>query len=247
MPKNNNLQDYLQDLYEGIKSRKPDASKNPQDFRREIENLAKTDDADALAADIRLGKTAYVDNEKITGTIEDYDGSVILDGEVYNFDYTKPYIFKVEEVYSDATTPATIYCIPQETGSVRFYPVANEDLFGTDIKNYVYRFYVSIPSGGGEVSVYAVRNDRGNTSTLGECIWAAGKVNTIVPTTTSGSMVDSWTSSEKAAFVSAAGLHDNPNLYTYSLTEGAYFIEVKLADIYDNRGVRFADIVLSIL
>lgn len=83
MPKNNNLQDYLQDLYEGIKSRKPDASKNPQNFRQEIENLARTDDADAIAADIRLGKTAYVDSEKITGIIPDYDGSVT--GEVVKY------------------------------------------------------------------------------------------------------------------------------------------------------------------
>ena len=76
MPKNNNLQDYLKDLYDGIRSRKPDASKNPQDFRHEIENLVFTGDADAIAADIRLNKTAYVNDVKIAGTIKDYDGAV---------------------------------------------------------------------------------------------------------------------------------------------------------------------------
>ena len=80
MPKTNNLQDYLQDLYEGISSKKPNASKNPQDFRNEIENLISTGDATAKAADIRLGKTAYANDIKLSGTIEDYDGS--LSGEV---------------------------------------------------------------------------------------------------------------------------------------------------------------------
>lgn len=40
MSKENNLKDYLTDLYEGIVSKKPDASKNPQHFRREIEGIA---------------------------------------------------------------------------------------------------------------------------------------------------------------------------------------------------------------
>ena len=75
MAKNNNLKDYLVDLYQGIASRKPNASKNPQDFRSEIENLVFTSDANAAASDIRAGKTAYVNDVKITGTIEDYNGT----------------------------------------------------------------------------------------------------------------------------------------------------------------------------
>lgn len=39
MSKENNLHDYFADLYQGIASKKPDASKNPQDFRAEIEAL----------------------------------------------------------------------------------------------------------------------------------------------------------------------------------------------------------------
>ena len=73
MAKNNNLKDYLVDLYQGIASRKPNASKNPQDFRSEIENLVFTSDANAAAPDIRAGKTAYANDVKITGTIKDYD------------------------------------------------------------------------------------------------------------------------------------------------------------------------------
>lgn len=39
MSKSDNLRDYLADLYEGIASKKPNASRNPQDFRREIEGI----------------------------------------------------------------------------------------------------------------------------------------------------------------------------------------------------------------
>ena len=39
MSKSNNLKDYLADLYQGIASKKPNASKNPQDFRAEIESI----------------------------------------------------------------------------------------------------------------------------------------------------------------------------------------------------------------
>jgi hypothetical protein len=39
MNKTNNLKAYLRDLYEGIESKKPDASRNPQDFRSEIEAI----------------------------------------------------------------------------------------------------------------------------------------------------------------------------------------------------------------
>lgn len=39
MSKQDNLKDYLADLYQGIASKKPGASKNPQDFRREIESI----------------------------------------------------------------------------------------------------------------------------------------------------------------------------------------------------------------
>lgn len=39
MAKTNNLKDYLTDLYEGIASKKPNASRNPQNFRSEIESI----------------------------------------------------------------------------------------------------------------------------------------------------------------------------------------------------------------
>ena len=39
MSKENNLKDYLTDLYQGIVSKKPGASRNPQNFRSEIEQI----------------------------------------------------------------------------------------------------------------------------------------------------------------------------------------------------------------
>ena len=39
MSKQNNLKDYLTDLYAGIVTKKPDASRNPQNFRAEIESI----------------------------------------------------------------------------------------------------------------------------------------------------------------------------------------------------------------
>ena len=39
MSKQNNLKDYLTDLYAGIATKKPDASRNPQNFRAEIESI----------------------------------------------------------------------------------------------------------------------------------------------------------------------------------------------------------------
>lgn len=79
MAKTDNLKDYLTDLYEGIKSKNPNASRNPQNFRTDIEAIeagVNTTDATATSSDILLGKTAYVNDEKIEGTIETYDYSV---------------------------------------------------------------------------------------------------------------------------------------------------------------------------
>ena len=69
--KTNNLKAYLRDLYEGIVSKKPDASRNPQNFRSEIEairtggELYEVMDASELPEDAPDGSLALVEGEPI--------------------------------------------------------------------------------------------------------------------------------------------------------------------------------------
>lgn len=238
MPKNNNLQDYLKDLYEGIKSRKPDASKNPQDFRREIENLAKTDDADALAADIRLGKTAYVDNQKITGTIEDYNGEMLING--LSFDATQPFLFRIEEIHSDSNTSAEIKL---DFKSVTFAPIKYEDYVAATAPTYIYRFYFYIPDE--RIVSFRGYKDKGND--LDGCIWAAGKINTIIPTTISSVYINNWTNDEINCLQNAVEFKPGTvqQIASYQLTPGYYFVDVRLSDLY-NSGDPYAYIGISL-
>ncbi len=48
MSKQNNLKDFLTDLYEGIAVKKPDASRNPQNFRKEIESIVTEEPTPSL-------------------------------------------------------------------------------------------------------------------------------------------------------------------------------------------------------
>ena len=71
MNKTNNLRAYLRDLYEGIVSKKPDASRNPQNFRSEIEAIRtggefyEVMDASELPEDAPDGSLALVEGEPI--------------------------------------------------------------------------------------------------------------------------------------------------------------------------------------
>lgn len=62
----------VQDIADAIRTKNEQTTKyKPAEMKQAILDLVDTTDATAGESDIAKGKTAYVDNEKITGTVED--------------------------------------------------------------------------------------------------------------------------------------------------------------------------------
>lgn len=110
MSKTNNLHDYLADLYQGIASKKPNASKNPQDFRAEIEALGS------------IGG--------INGVVEQYTvnaGATVTAGDFVEFvnTFNKGEIISINPEYMAAckldNTRVLIACIEKYSTSYRSF------------------------------------------------------------------------------------------------------------------------------
>lgn len=231
MAKTNNLQDYLKDLYAGISSRKADASKNPQDFRQEIENLVFTGDADAAAADIRLNKTAYVNDVKLTGTIEDYDGSIYIGSTPYVLEEgTHPILTNIEEIYTDPDITEkeepyySITVYEQGTaynGAIYFIPAKVNSADGDAAKKYIYRFHFIVPEAavGSSVAIHVFRSNSSASTDAGT--FTLGALNEEVTLTSGGShTLDIKDTTRRVSFA--------------DLPAGHHFIDVKLTDVNNN-------------
>lgn len=130
MAKNDNLQDFIVDLSEGIKQKKgyPASQKiNPQDFRSEIASIQTGDDTSgdtAVASDILSGKTAHARGVKLTGSIETYDGTFVTN--------THTIITNLTNMVADPSNATTIKA--GESVSLEFTPMGD----------YIYPYSVTV-------------------------------------------------------------------------------------------------------
>ena len=121
MAKNDNLQDFIVDLSEGIKQKKgyPASQKiNPQDFRSEIASIQTGDDTSgdtAVASDILSGKTAHARGMKLTGSIETYDGTFVTN--------THKIITNLTNMVADPSNATTIKA--GESITLKFIPTGD--------------------------------------------------------------------------------------------------------------------------
>jgi hypothetical protein len=80
MSKKDNLHDFLEDLHEGILTKKPGASRNPQDFRSEIESIVSGGGASLAEFDGVCKVTGVPTEEDHVEFLNEYDGKCKVSG-----------------------------------------------------------------------------------------------------------------------------------------------------------------------
>lgn len=121
MGKDNNLKDYLTDLYEGIAKKKANASRNPQNFRSEIESI-ETDSPLPIQIKSEAEMNALLNKATPVGAIYRYMGAT-----------TETYTYATNYQFVHLDEAGTIFGFKKLVG---LYPAPNNEVNITENGTY---------------------------------------------------------------------------------------------------------------
>lgn len=163
MSKQDNLKEYLTDLYEGISSKKPGASRNPQNFRGEIESIVTGGGASLAEFDGVCKVTGTPTEEDHIETLYEYDGKCKVSGEPAEDIPDGEFLEEYDGKYTITGTPTTDEGGLAINGIIREYKVnAGATVNAGDFVEFVNKFgsgeFSSVPSN--SVAACKLDNDR---------------------------------------------------------------------------------------